>query len=258
MGLFVAEWCGMNTGSLFTLTMVFTGAAMAQNLPPQVQSELLNKDVRLIVPISGQEIHFDREGLLVGEARKGSEMFNSSIFLDRAESKGDKLVLHGYRDQVIYKSESLCEKPELQRTSRAMKITIERDPNDASGEVLSRALPRIFQRSSPPTTTSSAQDECRVFHVADGISPPHIIRNVDPEYPDEVRLDKRLHVTTVCISGILTTDGKIKHIRLKQPTRLDFAEEAVSAVEQWSFVPAQEDGKPVPIFMSIEVKFENR
>jgi hypothetical protein len=245
----------MNAECLFTLTMVFTGAAMAQNLPAQVQSELLQKDVRLTVPIKGEEIQFDREGLLVGEARKGSEMFNSSIFLDRAESKGDKLVLHGYRDQVIYKTESLCEIPRVVRTNRAVKITIDRDPNDVSGEVLSRALPHIFRQPSP-ITTSSGEGECLVFHVAEGISPPHIIRQVDAEYPDELRRDKRLRSISVNISGILASDGRVKHIRFKEPTRLDLAEAVVSAVEQWSFVPAQKDGKPVPIFISTEVKFE--
>jgi TonB family protein len=245
----------MSAGRLFTLTMLFTGSAMAQNLPAQVQSELLQKDVRLTVPIKGEEIHFDREGLLLGEARKGSEIFNSTIFLNSAELKGDKLVLHGYRDQVIYKTESLCEKPELLRTNRAVQIIVERDPNDVSGEVLSRALPRIFKQPSPPITTSSGEEACLVFHVADGISCPKMIRHVDPEFPEKVRLDKRIQSANVSISGIIDSDGKVTHIRLKQPTLLDLAEEAVSAIEKWQFVPAQKDGRAVPVFSSIEVSF---
>jgi len=51
------------------------------------------------------------------------------------------------------------------------------------------------------------------------------------------------------------SDGKISHLSVLRPLGLGMDEDALAAVEHYTFEPAKENGKPVAFELNIEVNF---
>jgi len=92
-----------------------------------------------------------------------------------------------------------------------------------------------------------------VFRVGGGVSAPRAIYAPDPEYSEEARKAK---YQGVCVlSLIVGPDGKPRDIHVARSLGLGLDEKAIEAVNQWKFDPAQKDGKPVAVAISVEVTF---
>ncbi len=50
-------------------------------------------------------------------------------------------------------------------------------------------------------------------------------------------------------------NGSTSHIEIVKPVGLGLDEEAVKAVEQYEFVPAMQNGKPVKVDLFIDINF---
>jgi TonB family protein len=92
-----------------------------------------------------------------------------------------------------------------------------------------------------------------VGRVAAGISPPVVVRRVEPRYTDDAR-DARL-AGTVILQAIIETDGTAKILKIVKPLPLGLTESAVEAIRQWRFTPAMQNGKAIPVSLNIEVAF---
>lgn len=94
-----------------------------------------------------------------------------------------------------------------------------------------------------------------VYRAGSGILLPRLLTEVKPAYTTAAR-DAKVTGTVVldCIVGV---DGQISDVKVVRS--LDSAygldDEAVKAVRQWRFAPGTKDGKPVPVFVSIEMQF---
>ena len=92
-----------------------------------------------------------------------------------------------------------------------------------------------------------------VFRVGGGVSAPKAIYAPDPEYSEEARKAK---YQGVCVlSLIVGPDGKPRDIHVARSLGLGLDEKAIEAVNLWKFDPAQKDGKPVAVAISVEVTF---
>ncbi|MBV9343222.1 MAG: TonB family protein [Acidobacteria bacterium] len=92
-----------------------------------------------------------------------------------------------------------------------------------------------------------------VFRVGGGVSAPKAVYAPDPEYSEEARKAK---YQGVCVlSLIVGPDGKPRDIHVARSLGLGLDEKAIEAVNQWKFDPAQKDGKPVAVAISVEVTF---
>ena len=89
--------------------------------------------------------------------------------------------------------------------------------------------------------------------VSGPVKPPHKIRDVAPLYPAiarSARIDG-----TVQLEATVGPDGKVVDTRVLQSVpMLDQA--AIDAVQQWQYEPATQNGKPVPVVMKVNVKFQ--
>lgn len=92
-----------------------------------------------------------------------------------------------------------------------------------------------------------------IFHVGGGVSAPKVLYQPDPEYSEEAR--KAKFQGTCVLSLIVGPDGKPRDIRVARSLGLGLDEKAIEAVNQWKFDPAQKDGKPVAVAISVEVYF---
>lgn len=101
---------------------------------------------------------------------------------------------------------------------------------------------------------SDIPQESGVFRAgAEGVSLPACIYCPDPQYSNAARDGKiqgALH-----LSVVVTEEGKAGSIYVLKAAPLGLTAQAIKAVQEWRFRPAQKDGKPVPARVPIEFTF---
>jgi len=89
---------------------------------------------------------------------------------------------------------------------------------------------------------------------AECITPPRPTYSPDPGYDDVSR--KAKIEGTVVLQIIVTKDGLVKNPRIKRGLCEALDKRAIEAVSQWKFTPATKNGKPVSLYLMIEVTFK--
>jgi TonB family protein len=93
-----------------------------------------------------------------------------------------------------------------------------------------------------------------VYKVGGGISAPQAVSTPDPEYTEEARNAK---TQGTCILWLIVDDhGNPRDIRVVRGLGMGLDAKAIEAVKQWRFQPAQKDGHPVNVQISVEVGFK--
>lgn len=94
-----------------------------------------------------------------------------------------------------------------------------------------------------------------VFRVGGNVSAPLCIFCPDPEYSEEARKAKWQGL--VVLKVVVGPDGRVisESIRVIKPVGMGLDEQAVRAVQQWRFRPAERFGKPVAVEFILEVNF---
>jgi periplasmic protein TonB len=91
------------------------------------------------------------------------------------------------------------------------------------------------------------------YRIGSGVSAPIPIYQPEPEYSEEAR--KAKWQGTVVLSLIVDEKGRATNIAVVKPLGLGLDQMAIVAVEKWRFKPGMKDGKPVPVFATVEVNF---
>ena len=87
-----------------------------------------------------------------------------------------------------------------------------------------------------------------------GIGFPKCASCPDPSYSDQARAAKVSGI--VVLHLIVTAEGRAENIQVKRSLGYGLDEQAVEAAGNWRFQPAAgPDGKPVPVWIDIEVTF---
>lgn len=103
------------------------------------------------------------------------------------------------------------------------------------------------------TTEKKSADE-PVYDLGDGIKPPRLVHEVNPDYSGVrgVRVKGSVEIAVV-----VTSQGVPKDPHVVASLHPDVDRCAVEAIKQWRFAPAQKDGKPVAVRVTIEVDFHS-
>jgi periplasmic protein TonB len=96
------------------------------------------------------------------------------------------------------------------------------------------------------------------FQIGNGVAPPDLLYRTQPQYTAEAMRAKIQGVTL--LSGIVGVDGTLQDIRIARSLDGTFGldQEAIKCVRQWRFRPGTRQGKPVPVYVTIEVAFNLR
>jgi TonB family protein len=86
-----------------------------------------------------------------------------------------------------------------------------------------------------------------------GITPPRLIHNSQPEFSDEARRKKIEGVVTLTL--VVDTDGQPTDVQVVEPLGHGLDEKAVEAVKQWKFQPATKNGNPLAEKITVQVNF---
>ncbi len=94
----------------------------------------------------------------------------------------------------------------------------------------------------------------RVYELGDDIKPPRITHQVSPDYS---RIRGIRVKGSVEVALVVSSQGTPKDPRVVQSLDPDVDRCAVDAIRQWRFSPAQKDGKPVAVKLTIEMQFHS-
>jgi TonB family protein len=112
--------------------------------------------------------------------------------------------------------------------------------------------------SSSTITTSPAVSDDPVFAsfqpVTKGIKPPKATSAPDPKFPD-LPADAEPRGTVVMLIGV-NAKGHVAAVRVLRSDEQAFEQTAVATVKKWKFKPAQKDGHPVAVQITVEMKFQ--
>ena len=113
---------------------------------------------------------------------------------------------------------------------------------------------RVDDSHAKKEAEAGKQSEERVYELVDGVTPPRIVRQVNPDYSGVrgVRVKGSVEIAVV-----ISSDGAPKDLRVVQSLHPDVDRCAVDAIKQWRFAPARKDGKPVAVRVTIEVEFHS-
>ena len=91
------------------------------------------------------------------------------------------------------------------------------------------------------------------FLLAQSVTPPQVVRQVEPEYTSAARAKRLEGVVTVYVE--VSVKGVPENIKVVRSLNAELDSRAVRAGEQWRFQPAKRDGKPVAMSARIDVQF---
>jgi protein TonB len=92
------------------------------------------------------------------------------------------------------------------------------------------------------------------MQIGGDVTTPVVIWQPSPEYTEEAR--KAKFEGTVTVSLIVNNAGIPLNVHVTKGVGMGLDEKAVEAVKQYRFKPAMQNGKPVAVFMNVEVNFE--
>ena len=129
---------------------------------------------------------------------------------------------------------------------KAQDRAVEAGPIEARAKGIRKA--RVQGMGSRGLAITSA------YKVGGGVKAPSLLYKVEPEYSEEARAAK--YSGTVRLKVVVDVDGKAKDIDVVNALGLGLDEQAVLAIQRWTFKPGEKDGAPVAVMATIEVNFK--
>jgi periplasmic protein TonB len=90
--------------------------------------------------------------------------------------------------------------------------------------------------------------------IGGGVSAPILKFSPEPEFSEEARRAKT--AGNVLVNLIVDINGRPQNVHVLHGVGMGLDEKAVQAVKQYRFLPAMENGKPVPVALNVEVNFQ--
>ena len=109
-----------------------------------------------------------------------------------------------------------------------------------------------------PIGEAAAPTQEVVDAKAPGVTPPKVVSEVKPQYTPEA-LQAKIE-GTVMMNAVVRTDGTPRDIEITESLDTEYGldKQAVAALSQWRFEPGRKDGKPVPVRVTVEMRFTLR
>jgi periplasmic protein TonB len=100
--------------------------------------------------------------------------------------------------------------------------------------------------------TAAQTDEETVYDLGPDVTPPRVVKQVNPRY----RTDHGVRaVGSVIIGLVVSSKGMPKDPHVVKGLDQELDASAVEAVKEWRFAPAQKNGKPIAVRVSVQIQF---
>lgn len=90
-------------------------------------------------------------------------------------------------------------------------------------------------------------------HIGGPVTPPTLLSHVIPRFSEQARKAKFSGI--VLVNLIVDTNGRPRNVNVLHGAGMGLDQNAVAAVKQYTFNPAMEGGKPVPVELNLQVNF---
>jgi protein TonB len=100
--------------------------------------------------------------------------------------------------------------------------------------------------------TPAQTDDERVYDLGPGVTPPRVIKQVNPHYSTDQGVRA---VGSVIIALVVSSKGLPKDPHVVKSLEKSLDQSAVEAVKEWRFTPAQMDGKAIAVRVSVQIQF---
>lgn len=103
-------------------------------------------------------------------------------------------------------------------------------------------------------TVPDDQSFAAYLRVSHDMQPPRARHAPDPKYP-EIAADEEANGIVVMQVGI-NSKGRVELVHVLRSSNAAFEASAVTTVRTWRFSPAKKDGAPVPVQVTVEMRFQ--
>ncbi len=97
-------------------------------------------------------------------------------------------------------------------------------------------------------------DDEAVYDLGPGVTPPRVVKQVNPHYSNDRGVRA---VGSVIIALVVSSKGLPKDPHVVKSLDKDLDQSAIDAVKEWIFSPAQKDGKPIAVRVSVQIQFHD-
>jgi len=272
--------------AFFLLVSLSPLSAHAGNMDGTIDREYPSRLVTLRHFYSGDYLHFRSDGTVVGDATVGPWTVDGEVEVRDASLDGGVLTIKGRRIYQLYNSDlgrfvdalttignfSGKQQKDVEKMLRKRQVEIQIDmPPTPDPREIPETLHIMFLAPGESMTAVVASYWHDYFDKLEGkpaksmpppgvvvfkpgvVSAPHATFRPDPEYSEDAR--KLKHQGTLVISLVVDSTGITRDLQIVRPVGLGLDEKGIAAVSQWKFQPAEKDGRPVAIAISVEVDF---
>lgn len=117
-------------------------------------------------------------------------------------------------------------------------------------EVLSVRSATVSRVQSPATDKSM-----KPIVLGPSVTPPRVIYSAQPAPVGDSQKGKP--IGDVILRIVVGADGKVHDVRVERSLSKDMDAQAIKAVKTWTFQPATKNGKPVAVFLDVEITFHS-
>ena len=118
--------------------------------------------------------------------------------------------------------------------------------------ILSGAATMAAVTAFPLTAPAQAG---QIFRPGDGVTLPTVVREMKPKYTPEA-MEKKIQ-GSVWLEAVVLETGDVGDVVVTRSLDAEFGldQQAIAATTQWKFKPGTKDGKPVAVWVTIELTF---
>jgi len=244
----------------------FLPSLKAQSSEADLKTRLIDKPLYLRGFWRNDKLHFDSNGQLK-ESSDNLAFTLCGFDLRTVQLKPDRLILEGRRVGL----ELADNQQKRISLDESMHIEITANPTGNYGSALDAifadgladlvpSLPFYWKSyaqknflSATATSPPPTQEEVPPKHIGGGISPPKLLHSADPKFNNVARSLK--YGGQVIANLWIEPDGTISHLTVNRALGLGLDESALAAVQQYTFSPAIQNGKPIQVELHVVVNF---
>ena len=106
---------------------------------------------------------------------------------------------------------------------------------------------------APPAYGTGFGDGDGPFQVGGNVRPPEKIYFPQPNYTEEARMARIQGI--VILQTVIDVHGDVTQAKVLKDLPMGLTESALETVKTWKFKPATRNGKPVPVYFHLQVRF---
>jgi TonB family protein len=127
-------------------------------------------------------------------------------------------------------------------------------PQNPSTAPAATAISPAPEQRSDSAEAGDAKQDATVYNVGGSVQPPVAIHKENPKFSKQVK--EARFSGQVLVSLIVGSDGNPRNVHVLRGVGMGLDEKAVEAVQQYKFKPALKHGKPVAVYLIVEVNFQ--